>query len=350
MPSGTRGPLLRTDGMTPVTIRLLLAAHIAVAPTTSPSAQQPDPGVRNAHAAVYEARQHTLLVFGGATATEVRGDLWRWRDGSGRRSPATGPAPRTFPAMVFDSARGEVVLFGGSRVLFGDGSAAPAMLDDTWILRRDQWVRVSRAGPGPRAEAAVAYDARRGRTVVFGGRVTGQGGKVERLGDTWEWDGRRWTRASISGPSPRSGAAMAWHPELGAVVLFGGSGGPLGDTWSWDGRAWTLLRVPRAPGRFNTVMAWDPSSRRLVRFGGWNGTGRTSDTWELHEDKWVLVQDSGPAARNHAVLVSAPDRGSLLLFGGHDGDAVFGDLWEWRNERWTLLQEVPPKSRALNGH
>jgi hypothetical protein len=299
---------------------------------------------------VYDTRHHTLLLFGGATDTEVRADLWRWRDGSWHLSPAAGPGPRTFPAMAFDSARNEVVLFGGSSVLFGDGRAAPAMLDDTWILRGDQWTRVSGGGPGARAEAAVAYDRRRGRTVLFGGRVTSEGGEVERLGDTWEWDGRRWIRVSTGGPSPRSGAAMAWHPELRAVVLFGGSGGPRGDTWSWDGGAWTRLGVPSVPGRFNTVMAWDPSARRLVRFGGWNGTGRTGDTWELLEEGWVLVQNAEPAARNHAALVSAPDRRSLLLFGGHDGETVFGDLWEWRNGRWTLLQGVPPRSRVQNGH
>lgn len=329
---------------------LLLAAPAAAALATSASAQQPDPGVRNAHAAVYDSRDHALLLFGGATATDVRADLWGWRAGSWQPSPATGPAPRTFPAMAYDSARDEVVLFGGSRVLFGDGTAAPAMLDDTWVLRGDEWIRVAGVGPGPRAEAAVAYDSRRGRTVMFGGWLTSPGGGVTRLGDTWEWDGRRWTRSSTSGPSPRSGAAMAWHPELEAVVLFGGSGGPLGDTWSWDGRGWTRLPIPPAPGRFNTVMAWDPSSQRLVRFGGWDGTGRTSDTWELREDGWALVQDTGPGARNHAVLVTAPDRGSLLLCGGHDGETVFGDLWERRDGRWTLLQSVPPKRRVSNGH
>jgi hypothetical protein len=99
------------------------------------------------------------------------------------------------------------------------------MLADTWVLRDDQWTRFTGSGPGPRAEAAVAYDPRRGRTVLFGGRFTSHGGGVTRQGDTWEWDGRRWIRVSAAGPSPRSGAAMAWHPELRAVVLFGGSGG-----------------------------------------------------------------------------------------------------------------------------
>ncbi len=339
--------------MSPGAVGLILAVPAAAALLTLPpsaSAQRPHPGVRNAHASVYDSRTHALLVFGGATATEVRADLWRWRLGSWHRSPATGPEPRTFPAMAYDSARDEIVLFGGSRVLFGDSSSRPAMLADTWVLRNDEWSRVSGGGPDPRAESAIAYDPARGRTVLFGGRYTTLGGGVTRLGDTWEWDGRRWIRVSTAGPSPRNGAAMAWHPGLRAVVLFGGSGGPLGDTWSWDGRAWTPLPIPPAPGRFNTVMVWDPSTHRLVRFGGWDGKGRTSDTWELCEDGWALVQSDGPGPRNHAVLVSAPDRGSILLFGGHDGELVFGDLWERRDGRWVQLDSARPIRRAPNDH
>jgi hypothetical protein len=331
----------------------ILATSVAVALSTLPHpavAQLLHPGVRNAHAAVYDSRTGEILLFGGATASEVRADLWRWRAGAWHRSPAAGPEPRTFPAMAYDSARDAVVLFGGSRVLFGDSTAPPAMLADTWVLRDDEWTQVSGSGPGPRAEAAVAYDPRRGRTVLFGGRFTSPGGGVTRLGDTWEWDGRRWIRASTAGPSPRSGAAMAWHPELRAVVLFGGSGGPLGDTWSWDGRAWIRLPIPAAPGRFNSVMAWDPSLRRLVRFGGWDGQRRTSDTWALREGGWALLAGDGPSPRNHAVLVTAPDRGSVLLFGGHDGELVFGDLWERRDGRWTRLESMSPMRRVPNRH
>jgi hypothetical protein len=251
--------------------------------------------------------------------------------------------------MAYDSARGEVVLFGGNRVLFGDSARPPVMLGDTWVLRDETWVRMAADGPSPRAEAAVAYDPRRQRTVLFGGyRVSA--GRVDRLGDTWEWDGQEWARVGTSGPSPRSGAAMAYDPGRRAVVLFGGSGGPLGDTWSWNGREWARLPVPAVPGRFNTVMAWDPLMQRLVRFGGWDGKGRPSDTWELREGEWLRVQDDGPSGRNHAVLVTAPDRGSVLLYGGHDGDTVFGDLWERRNGRWVRLESAEPVPRVPNGH
>jgi hypothetical protein len=308
------------------------------------------PGPRNGHAAAYDLRAGALLLFGGATEAEVRGDTWRWKQGEWRRLPGPGPTPRTFAAMAYDSARGEVVLFAGNRVLFGDSIRPPTMLGDTWLLRGNVWTRVSVPGPSARAEAAMAHDTRRGRTVLFGGRDLLADGSTRRLGDTWEWDGGRWTRVNGTGPTPRSGAAMAYAPEAGGVVLFGGSGGPLGDTWRWDGRRWTRLPIPLAPGRFNTAMARDPRSGRLTRTGGWDGERRVADTWELREHGWVRIDSGGPAARNHAVLVSAPDRGSLLLYGGHDGDRVFADLWERRNGRWLPLEPAEPAARVPNGH
>jgi hypothetical protein len=331
-----------------------LCAMLVVRPVAAQSSATPardaTPGPRNAHGAVYDLRDSTLVLFGGATASEVRGDTWRWKAGVWRRLSGDGPDPRTFPAMAYDSARGEVVLFGGNRVLFGDSLRPAVLLNDTWLLRGDRWIRAESRGPSPRAESAMAYDQRRGRTVLFGGREISSDGRTKRLGDTWEWDGRGWTRVNGSGPPPRSGAAMAYAPGLGGVVLFGGSGGPLGDTWRWDGRAWSRVPVPVAPGRFNPVMAPIPESRRVLRFGGWDGRGRGSDTWELREGGWVLLEQGGPAARNHAALVSAPDRGSLLLYGGHDGDRVFGDLWEWRSGRWAALEPAEPVVRIPNGH
>jgi hypothetical protein len=308
-----------------------------------------DPGPRNAHALAYDLRDSALVLFGGATADEVRGDTWRWKNGAWRLLAGVGPGPRTFPTMVYDAGRAEIVLFGGNRVLFGDSARPAVMLGDTWVLRGDIWTQASAEGPPPRAEAAMAYDTARRRTILFGGRFEHDGQTV-RLGDTWEWDGVSWTRVSTAGPSPRSGVAMAYDPARHAVVLFGGSGGPSGDTWAWNGRTWDSLPITAVPGRFNTVMAWDPGLERLVRFGGWDGKERTSDTWELRDRGWVRVCGDGPSGRNHSALADAPDRGSLLLYGGHDGDNVFGDLWERRHGRWVLRQFAGAVRRVANGH
>jgi hypothetical protein len=82
----------------------------------------------------------------------------------------------------------------------------------------------------------MAYDARRGHMILFGG--IGAGGF---LGDTWSWDGSRWTRLAETGPEPRAMGYLAYDKARDRVVLFGGRKGwpdDLADTWEWDGSRW----------------------------------------------------------------------------------------------------------------
>src|SRR5262245_36343262 len=88
----------------------------------------------------------------------------------------------------------------------------------------------------PRHSHALAYDSRRGVTVLFGGT---HDNTVEN-GDTWEWDGIQWALRAASGPSPRHSHAMAYDEARGVTVLFGGDpsgAGMSGETWEWDGQA-----------------------------------------------------------------------------------------------------------------
>ena len=64
----------------------------------------------------------------------------------------------------------------------------------------------------------MAYDASRGRTVVFGGNTAGGA-----QGDTWEWNGTNWTqRAPTAAPEVRSYHALAYDTFRGRTVLLGG--------------------------------------------------------------------------------------------------------------------------------
>ncbi len=320
------------------------------APHANPAA--PAPGVRNAHALTFDPGRAGVLLLAGADASAVRSDLWRW---SGARwealRPSGGvPPPRTFPAVATDSGRGRVVLFGGNRVLFGSEDDADTFLADTWEWNGAAWERLETSGPSPRAEAAMAYDERRGRVVLFGGYSLGGAGML-RHGDTWEWDGARWSRLSETGPSPRTGAAMAYDARLGRIVLFGGGTGvaPSGETWEWDGAGWRV-RAAAAPGRYNAAMAYDAARGRLVRFGGWNGERRTSDTWLDDGERWIQAAVASPFPRNHAAMAYDAARQRVVLFGGHDGENVFGDLWEWDGVRWLSAFQAPIEPRIDNGH
>jgi hypothetical protein len=303
--------------------------------------------VRNAHALAFDGRG--LVLFGGADEARVSGETWLYRRGAWRLASAAGPPPRTFPAFAYDAARGEAVLFGGHRVLFGDRFRDQNVLADTWIWNGRRW-REARVAPAPeaRTEAAAAYDSARRRIVLFGGYTIRQGER-ERLGDTWEWDGERWSRAATTGPAARNGAAMAYDAARKRTVLFGGRGAT-NDTWEWNGTAWRQVATNDVPGRFNSVMAYDEERGVVVRFGGWNGKQRTNDTWLLAGATWRLASESGPPPRNHAALAWDPLRRTAVLFGGHDGDHVFGDAWEWNGTAWRRLRDAAPRQRVENQH
>src|SRR5262249_49869206 len=121
-------------------------------------------------------------------------------------------------------------------------AVAPA-LATAWLFtnavraQSPAWNDVSPA-PEPRYGHAMAYDAARGRMVVFGG----DDGSYR--GDTLEWDGSAWSVRSQTGPSPRYGPCMTYDAVRARVVLFGGkdpsSATYFGDTWEWDGVSWFL--------------------------------------------------------------------------------------------------------------
>ena len=108
------------------------------------------------------------------------------------------------------------------------------MLGDTWEWDGLTWSQVASTGPTPRYFHAMAYDSQRGRSVLFGG----SGITVAFFGDTWEWDGSTWVQVSASGPSARYLPALVFDSLRGRTVLFGGvnsTNGHLGDAWEWSG-------------------------------------------------------------------------------------------------------------------
>jgi hypothetical protein len=105
-------------------------------------------------------------------------------------------------------------------VLFGGTDAQGGLLADTWEWDGTSWnERIPTSSPAARTDHAMAYDPRRQRVVVFGGRALGG-----RQDDAWEWDGDAGTwleLAPATQPSKRSGMDLA--PDVtGSLIAVGG--------------------------------------------------------------------------------------------------------------------------------
>jgi hypothetical protein len=330
------------------TLKLFLILALSASFTGARIAVPDSLTVRNAHAMAYNPDRATVMLFGGADAESVRGDLWEWNGKQWQQVSADGPPPRTFPAMAYDRARHSLVLYGGNRVLFGAENDKDTFLADQWEWQGGSWRQINVPTPPARAEASMVYDAARQRLVLFGGYRILDGEKI-RLNDTWEWNGGQWLQAGASGPSPRNGAAMTYDPTRHRTVLFGGSGA-LGDTWEWDGKSWREIELALDEGRFNSAMAFDEKRRQVLRFGGWNGETRVGDTWAFDGNEWRRVVVTGPEPRNHTAMAYDSKRERLVLFGGHEGEKVFGDTWEWDGRQWSRATSNAPRMRVDNGH
>lgn len=320
-------------------------------PTSTPTPKPPQwkqlpsqgPSARYGHGLVFDARRHTLVLFGGDDSGTARlDDTWELAvGGTWRRRQFTQSPPgrvNVHQAMVYDGSRGRVVLFGG---LQGTGSHDPGgYRNDTWENDGTAWTAIrTNVRPPARDAHAMVYDARRRVTVLFGGYSPGN----TRLGDTWEYDGTTWAeRLDVGAPPGRANHAMAYDSGRGVTVLFGGTLSESDeldtDTWEYDGTGWRRGARSMAPSpRVAHSLAYDPVREVVVLFGGLNKREPLADTWEYDGLAWREVDVVvAPAARGGTRLVYDSDRSAVVLFGGGHSSfgrfSVFDDLWQYQSD------------------
>ncbi len=256
-----------------------------------------------------------------------------------QRSPTGAPSARYGHAMAFDASRGETVLFGGITA----GNSFP---DDTWLWSNGGWShRPPGGGISGRIYHAMAYDSARGRPVLYGGQTNNT-----TFTDTWEWLGLGWTDRTLVGGAPgyRALHAMAYDSARGVTVAFGGGwGGYTAETWEWNGTVWTRRFVAGPSARGQHAMAYDSARGVTVLFGGNNGG---SETWEWDGTTWTQRMVSGPSTRVSTAMAYDSARGVTVLFGGFipSTGTSLGDTWEWNGTAWTQVPGVGPSARYLH--
>ncbi len=311
------------------TIPGVLVAAFAISvggTTTAQPVEEQSPGPRYGHEMVYDAARGEVILFGGfGPDGEPKGDTWAWNGNGWRPVADTGPSPRKWPAAAYDSRRELIVLHGGRE---GAGRSGPS-LSDTWIWDGRKWQQASANGPTPRDHHRAAYDEARDRVVLFGGW---NGDSLEN--DTWEWDGDAWKRVATDGPGPRAPFGMAYHKSLEAVVIAGGQDldGAFDDMWRWNGSAWNRIENQLPSARGFHAMTSVPDTESVIVFGGRNGDELLNDLWEWDGRRWRQISSDGPVRRGiHACAYDARRR-ELIVHGS--GDRV-GNNWILESETWA---------------
>ncbi|MEQ8274611.1 MAG: kelch repeat-containing protein [Deltaproteobacteria bacterium] len=275
-------------------------------------------------------------------------DFWRWDPVSAGLEPVPSggvrPPERLDHAMAYDEDAGAALLFGGT-------SSYPDFEQhrDTWGFKDGAWIDMtpSQRGPSTRSGHALAYDARRGVTVLFGG--------IDRAGtlraDVWSWNGFQWSCeagdalslpsdgcASVPSPAPtpRIAMASAYLATSNQVVIHGGceigsnrgecdpTAPRLDETWMWDGNTWSQAEGP--PARADAAMtAVGPG--QLLLFGGCDQTTSNEmfascepldDTWTFDGATWTRVAATLPPSPRARPSLTYHEGVGAVLFGGCD--------------------------------
>lgn len=239
------------------------------------------PSVRWYSGMTYDDSHQRLVLFGGVTTggggDDTLGDTWEWNGTEWTQVADIGPAPRLGCALAYDTVRQRVVLFGG----YNGTMNPPKFFDDTWEWDGTEWTQIADTGPPPRLIPAMVFDSSRECLVLFGG----QGQEGQWLGDTWEWsEDAGWVERQDMGPQSIAYPTMAYTEEH--TVLHGSQSGATSgamQTWEWDGSLWAQRQDMGPPVRSGAALAYDKQRDRVVLFGGlpYAALDFSGDTWEL---------------------------------------------------------------------
>jgi hypothetical protein len=313
---------------------VLLASLFALIPTTL--ASQPESPPRRAHhALIYDGSRERVILTGGSTPLdggqrfEFFNDLWEFDGARWRSLPPSGDR-LSGVGLAYDARRQQLVSYGGF-----DGKArglVRVLRDNTWTTLGDRTERVA-------AEPGFVYDSARDRFVAFGGSA----GMGQAYGDTWEYDGTNWTRKEIVGPPARQAHVMVYDERRNRVVVFGGMAitpgaqpTPLADTWEYDGIRWQKIDVAGPSARLSAGATYDAMRGLVILFGGSSPAGFNGDTWSYDGRAWRKLSDAGPEPRAMGAIAYDRKRDRTVLFGGRKGypDGDLADTWEWDGTAW----------------
>jgi hypothetical protein len=289
-----------------------------------------------APAAAYDPISKQLILFGpyweGGEA-----QTWAWTGKEWQRlHPAVSPSGRYAANLTFDSATGQLLLFGGAR------NSMP--LGETWTWNGSTWRQiVTASSPPPRYSAALGSNGSRSGLVLFGGIHPNRF-----YSDTWIWDGRAWNQVN---PSSLPGAAAGVSTDAGLKLL-----GADGELWGWSGTDWLIeskavCANSMHPGAWIGQVVYVGNQNAILLFGGDIKTRSVAETWLHSSGCWTKLNPAtSPSMRDSMAIGYDFDRRVAVMYGGRvgapgqSGKFVY-DTWTWDGQTWTPIAATGPEIR-----
>ena len=178
--------------------------------------------------------------------------------------------------------------------------------------------------------------------------------------------------ALANNPSPRAYPRMAFDPQAGETILFGGtspydkalsSSIDSDETWSWNGTRWVRRYPAHNPSvRAAQAMAYDSARGRILMFGGRQVIGVPTpvggvekirviaDTWIWKDGDWTeLSPATSPSKRMLAGMAYDSKMDRMVLYGGVNVDddglttTALYDTWEFDGTTWNQIDNESVK-------
>jgi hypothetical protein len=344
--------LLWTAVLATVVLGILIVSGLAVLGSASAPASVPRPlvpGAASSAAPVVPARSGLAPMdkLAPHPAINITGG-WLQLTGS---VMTTNPGGMFLQTMAYDQKDGYVLLFGGDV-----GGSFPA---NTWAYQNAKWTQLSPSNSPPgQYGGSMAYDPALNETVFFGGYNSGSGTYYNQ---TWVFSGGQWTNLNLAhAPTQRWRSNLAYDARDGYLLLFGGTnsaGTALTDTWEFANDSWTELSpTGTIPSNvYRTTMVYDAFDREIILFGGTTTSGSSSSsTFAYVNDSWKDISPAkSPLARVYEYIQYDPAESAVIMYGGQSCSAcsAYNDTWAFQNDTWTNITsqvgEAPP-SEALS--
>lgn len=278
-------------------------------------AENAGPPASEDHTVIFDPLGHRMIVYGGENGFTTN-HTWafdfetrRWRDITAADAPA-----REDHTAIYDSRGKRMVIFGGRNNDGKDDYVniheVWALDLDPQSARFEKWQNLTDEERHPlgRSDHAVVYDSLRNRMVIFGGWDKE---KKEPLKDTWAFyfdDGSHgrpyWKqiKTKYSHPPERRHVTGVYDAVRNCFIVFGGFGdeGYVNDVWALDLKTdiWVNL-TPGPQPRLDHQAVYDPDSKRLLLYGGDARLERKfHDVWELQIEPGLSLE-----ALEHAATV-----------------------------------------------